>query len=183
LRVLIIFWIWVILASLLFSAERSQDDQTPADNPGSLRISKNSPQSYLFHVKPDKLALALSAPVASVEPTRGSSVPTEHIAATRASRSTRRAPAPAMGIGPSGARRVASTAYCLKGHMADGQVVHSSAVAMNGVPLGSRFQVLETGVIYTVEDRIGSGSQFDIWMSSCAAAVQYGRRNITLVPA
>lgn len=78
-------------------------------------------------------------------------------------------------------RRVASTAYCLTGTMANGQRVYSGAVAMNGVPMGSRWEVVGTGRVYTVADRIGHGSQFDIAMpGNCAAARGYGRRFITI---
>jgi 3D (Asp-Asp-Asp) domain-containing protein len=64
--------------------------------------------------------------------------------------------------------------------MASGKQVYDGAVAMNGVPLGTRYRVKETGRMYVVEDRIGHSSQFDIWMSSCAAARQWGRRSITI---
>jgi len=80
-------------------------------------------------------------------------------------------------------RTVESTAYCLRGTMANGRRTHDGAVAMNGVPFGTRFRILSgplRGKIVTVEDRIGSGSQFDIWMSSCSAARQYGRRTIRI---
>lgn len=81
---------------------------------------------------------------------------------------------------------VESTAYCLGGQMASGRTVYSGAVAMNNVPLGSRWTVLSgpyTGRTLTVEDRIGYGSGFDIWMSSCDAARAYGRRTIQVRPA
>ena len=80
-----------------------------------------------------------------------------------------------------GIRIVVSTAYCLTGTMANGQRVHDGAVAMNGEPLGARFEVIDgprAGSVVTVADRIGHGSQFDIWMASCDAARAYGRRLI-----
>lgn len=63
--------------------------------------------------------------------------------------------------------------------MASGEKVHRGAVAMNGVPFGSRWLVLETGQIYVVKDRIGHGSEFDVAMpGDCEAARRYGRRII-----
>lgn len=78
-------------------------------------------------------------------------------------------------------RNVTSTAYCLTGTMANGQPTHHGAAAMNGVPLGSQWEVVGTDHVYTVADRIGHGSQFDIAMpGDCAAARAYGRRTITV---
>lgn len=77
-------------------------------------------------------------------------------------------------------RSVSSTAYCLRGTMANGQQVHAGAVAMNGVPFGSRWRVVETGAVYVVADRIGHSSEFDVWMASCADARRYGRRQVTV---
>ena len=107
-------------------------------------------------------------------------------AAQRAARSqSRPRPTPAASIPAPRAggdeRTVSSTAYCLEGTMANGQRVYRGAVAMNGVPLGSKWQVIETGAVYTVADRIGHGSGFDIAMpGDCAAARAYGRRTITV---
>ncbi|MBW3591580.1 MAG: hypothetical protein KY393_07025 [Actinobacteria bacterium] len=92
------------------------------------------------------------------------------------------APAPQSASGPS--RTVHSTAYCLTGTMASGKRVYEGAAAMNGVPLGSRYRVLSgpaAGRSFTIEDRIGSGSQFDIaYPGNCGAARQYGRRTISV---
>lgn len=65
--------------------------------------------------------------------------------------------------------------------MANGEYVHDGAVAMNGVPFGTRYRVLDgpmAGRVFTVKDRIGHSSEFDIWMESCNAALNYGRRTI-----
>jgi hypothetical protein len=70
--------------------------------------------------------------------------------------------------------------------MASGRYVYYGAAAMNGVPLGSRYQVLDgprAGATLTVEDRIGHGSAFDIaYPGNCSAAMQYGRRTISIRP-
>lgn len=110
---------------------------------------------------------------------------------TRAARSRPRpAPAPADrragGDVPRayGVRLVSSTAYCLTGTMANGQRVYRGAVAMNGVPFGTRYRIIDgplAGQVLTVADRIGHSSQFDIAMpGDCAAARRYGRRTITV---
>lgn len=82
--------------------------------------------------------------------------------------------------------QVESTAYCLTGTMASGKPVYEGAAAMNGVPLGSKYRVVdgpEAGKIYTIEDRIGHSSEFDIaFPGDCEAAMQYGRRTINIAP-
>jgi 3D (Asp-Asp-Asp) domain-containing protein len=77
---------------------------------------------------------------------------------------------------------VASTNYspCSSGQiMADGSRVRFGSVAMNMLPLGTRIY-LRPGLYgrhrFTVRDRIGWGSQLDIWTPSCGGAVRYGRR-------
>ncbi|MEX2586421.1 MAG: hypothetical protein WD602_00295 [Actinomycetota bacterium] len=92
------------------------------------------------------------------------------------------APAPRTASGPS--RTVHSTAYCLTGQMASGRRTYTGAAAMNGVPLGARYRVLSgpaAGRVFTIEDRIGWGSQFDIaYPGNCGAARQYGSRTISI---
>ncbi len=90
-------------------------------------------------------------------------------------------PAPVVGTGH--VRTVSSTAYCLRSRTADGGRGYDGSVAMNGVPFGSKWKALtgpRAGQVFTVNDRIGHSSQFDIWMSSCAAALQYGRKEIQI---
>lgn len=77
--------------------------------------------------------------------------------------------------------RASSTAYtlCSSGSvMADGTRVRAGSVASNRHPLGTRLEVLDGPAAgrYTVRDRIGHGSDLDIWMASCSAAIAYGRR-------
>ncbi len=75
---------------------------------------------------------------------------------------------------------VTSTAYCGGGTTASGESAHEGGVAMNSAPLGSTWRVVGSGATYTVNDRIGSGSEFDIYFSSCGAADGYGRQTITI---
>lgn len=82
---------------------------------------------------------------------------------------------------PSPWRTLNSTAYCLSGTMANGRRVHSGAVAMNLLSLGSHVTVSSSPLgtrHFTVEDRIGWGSQIDFWVPSCALALAWGRRQV-----
>lgn len=77
--------------------------------------------------------------------------------------------------------RASSTAYslCSSGTvMADGTRVRAGSVASNRHALGTRVEVLDGPAAgrYTVRDRIGRGSELDIWMASCSGAIAYGRR-------
>lgn len=119
---------------------------------------------------------------AAPEPERAASRPPSRPAASRSMVPTVRTHLyPATGTG-SEVRN--STAYCLTGTMANGQRASYGSVAVNGVPLGTRY-LIQTGTwagrIVTVRDRIGNGSAFDIAMpGNCGAARSYGRRNITV---
>ncbi len=68
--------------------------------------------------------------------------------------------------------------------MADGQTVRLGAAAMNGVPFGTRVQILSgslAGALVVIEDRIGCCSDLDITMPwACADARVYGRQRITV---
>jgi 3D (Asp-Asp-Asp) domain-containing protein len=94
------------------------------------------------------------------------------------------APASARPRNGAAARTVTSTGYCLDGTTADGGHTGPGEVAMNGVPLGSTWAVRSgplAGRVLVVTDRIGHGSQFDVWFSTCSAARAYGRRTIEIV--
>lgn len=79
-------------------------------------------------------------------------------------------------------RRVSSTAYCLTGRMANGQHTHRAAVASNDYPLGTRLRVSDSPYgpgVFTVEDRIGHGTQLDFAIpGDCAGARRWGRRAV-----
>ncbi len=80
-------------------------------------------------------------------------------------------------------RRVSSTGYCDRGTTASGEQAGPGGVAMNGVPMGSRWMIHEgplAGTVLTVNDRIGHSSDFDIWFDTCEAALLYGRHPITV---
>lgn len=69
------------------------------------------------------------------------------------------------------------TAYCLRGTMANGRPVHVGAVAsLARIPFGTRVRI--AGVVYTVEDRVGHGTAWDVWMPSCAEARRWGRKRL-----
>ncbi len=92
------------------------------------------------------------------------------------------APAPSSGSGGGGGETmtVSATGYCGGGTTASGESAHEGGVAMNAAPLGSTWQVLGSGSTYTVNDRIGSGSDFDIYFSSCSDADAFGRQTLTI---
>ncbi|MGH2556396.1 MAG: hypothetical protein ACRDHO_11840 [Actinomycetota bacterium] len=81
-------------------------------------------------------------------------------------------------------QEVDSTAYCLTETMANGELAHPGAAAMNGVPFGTRVVVLDGplgGRRLVVKDRIGRGSEFDVAMpGECRRAREYGRRQIRI---
>lgn len=82
----------------------------------------------------------------------------------------------------SDARRVVeATSYCLSGRMADGTYTRPGSAASNDYPLGTRIRlsVPAHGLRdYVVRDRIGWGTQLDLWTASCADAVAFGRRMV-----
>lgn len=84
---------------------------------------------------------------------------------------------------PSARRSISSTGYCETGVMANGQPAHDGAVSSKVLRRGSRWRVLTgpyAGRVFTVEDT-GSLAIFDIAMPGrCAAAVAYGRREISI---
>lgn len=85
---------------------------------------------------------------------------------------------------------VDSTAYCVHGTTASGAYTSDGTVAMNTfpgtnrqVPFGTQFRIESgtlKGKVVTVQDRYGYGTQFDIWLSTCTAAINYGRQTIQI---
>lgn len=73
-----------------------------------------------------------------------------------------------------------STAYTHTGDdMANGEHPHIGAVACNLVPLGTQIYIEGLGY-YTVKDRIGYGSQLDIFFNTESECVNYGRRIVNV---
>lgn len=93
---------------------------------------------------------------------------------------TEPAPAPAPARSTGNTMTVAATGYCGGGTTASGQGAHEGGVAMNAAPLGSTWRVVSSGATYTVNDRIGHGSDFDIYFSDCGAANAFGRQTLTI---
>lgn len=77
---------------------------------------------------------------------------------------------------------LSSTAYCETGLMANGHRTHRGAVAANRWPLGTRLHVTDSPYgpgIFTVEDRIGWGSDLDFAMpGDCEGARTWGRHPV-----
>ena len=74
-----------------------------------------------------------------------------------------------------------STSYCQAGIMADGQETYWGAAAGNEWPFGTRLRILTgrlAGTVVTIADRIGWGSQLDVFSPSCAWSWAYGREAI-----
>ena len=77
---------------------------------------------------------------------------------------------------------VTTTAYspCSSGTItASGQPVRPGIAAANWLPLGTRIRIWPPAfgrTRYVVDDRVGYGTQLDLYTSSCTAAIQYGRR-------
>lgn len=76
-------------------------------------------------------------------------------------------------------RTVSSTAYApgcgASGRTANGEWPTVGGVASNSLPMNSKWEVQESGRVFRVND---TGAAFDIYMTSCSAAVTYGRRTI-----
>jgi 3D (Asp-Asp-Asp) domain-containing protein len=76
-----------------------------------------------------------------------------------------------------------STAYCLNGRMADGSQTRAGSVASNAYRLGTKLTISPSPTgrrFFVVRDRIGYGSQLDIWVPSCGQARTWGRRSVTV---
>ena len=70
------------------------------------------------------------------------------------------------------------TAYCYTGnHTASGVWPREGQAASNKHPFGTRLRVPGWGLV-EVTDRIGWGSDLDLYMNSCAAARAWGRRHL-----
>lgn len=82
---------------------------------------------------------------------------------------------------PVGSMTFVATAYSLKGKMANGQTVHSGAIAADPkvLPIGSVVMIENMG-IFTVKDTGGAikGNRIDIWMPSRKQALKFGRRKV-----
>lgn len=83
--------------------------------------------------------------------------------------------------------RVVSTAYCLRGTMADGSYTRHGSVASNKHALHRRIRLRPRGRrlfgrrTFTIRDRIGWGTELDFWTASCATARAYGVRRVHYV--
>lgn len=80
-----------------------------------------------------------------------------------------------------GYRSFVATAYSLKGKMANGQTVHSGAIAADPriLPMGTVVYIEGMGT-FVVKDTGGAikGNRIDIWMSK--GALRFGRRTVKL---
>lgn len=71
------------------------------------------------------------------------------------------------------------TSYCETGNRtASGVWPRYGMAASNLFPFGTRLRVPGWPVVVTITDRIGWGSQLDLFSPSCRGAVQWGRRSL-----
>jgi 3D (Asp-Asp-Asp) domain-containing protein len=77
---------------------------------------------------------------------------------------------------------VESTCYAVSGSTASGEQTRPGIAASDELALGTRIMLSSPELgrrVYRIEDRIGSGSQLDLWDSSESACDAYGRREVT----
>jgi hypothetical protein len=76
-----------------------------------------------------------------------------------------------------------STSYCLSGRMADGTYTRAGSAASNRHHLGTRIQLTRPGPggrrVWVIRDRIGYGSDLDLWQPACGLSRAWGRRTIS----
>lgn len=78
---------------------------------------------------------------------------------------------------------VVTTSYCLLGTMADGSYTRAGSAANNTLPLGTHITVDPPFLgrrRWVVRDRIGWGTELDLWAPSCALSRTFGRRQTTM---
>jgi 3D (Asp-Asp-Asp) domain-containing protein len=111
---------------------------------------------------------------------------TETTIENKTANSASNAAAAAVTAAKTNARGFSATAYCLRGRTATGGSVRRGIVAADPrvLPLGTRIQ-LNAGAYsgsYIVADTGGAvkGRKLDIWVPSCAEAIRFGRRTVTV---
>lgn len=78
--------------------------------------------------------------------------------------------------------RATATSYCLTGTMADGTSTRPGSAASNRHPLGTRIRLTRPAhgrKNWVIRDRIGHGTELDLWVGSCGKAIKYGRKNVS----
>ncbi len=115
-----------------------------------------------------------------VSPTK-TKVPTKSPTSTPTKTTTTNTTTPATNPEPSNMKylgALSSTAYTHTGNnMANGEKPYEGAVACNLVPLGTKLYIEGYGY-FVVKDRIGHGSQLDIFMDTYDECIQFGRRTL-----
>lgn len=115
-----------------------------------------------------------------VSPTK-TKVPTKSPTSTPTKTTTTNTTTPATNPEPSNMKylgALSSTAYTHTGNnMANGEKPYEGAVACNLVPIGTKLYIEGYGY-FVVKDRIGHGSQLDIFMDTYDECIQFGRRTL-----
>lgn len=95
--------------------------------------------------------------------------------------------APSAAAAPRKVFSVESTCYAEHGLMADGSRTRDRSAAANNLPLGSKIRLIGPRAflggkrIFVIRDRIGSGSELDLWHPSNAACNRWGRKQVRYV--
>lgn len=77
---------------------------------------------------------------------------------------------------PASGRLTSTTCYVATGNRtASGLWPHIGMAASNRYPFGTRLRVEHVGIV-TVQDRIGRGSELDLFYASRSACLRFGRR-------
>ena len=86
-------------------------------------------------------------------------------------------------VRPTSSLKFVATAYSLRGKMANGQGVHSGAIAADTriLPIGTIVWIEGLGQ-FVVKDTGGAikGNRIDIWMPNTSSARKFGRRSVVL---
>lgn len=75
-----------------------------------------------------------------------------------------------------------STSYCLHGRMSDGTYTRAGSAASNRHPLGTRIYLKQSFYgrhKFVVRDRIGWGSELDLWAPTCSTSYAWGARYVS----
>lgn len=126
------------------------------------------PQGQNLRLRPPQAPARVNIPAPTATPSRGNSgalVWVTVTAYTAGMESTGKVPGdPGYGITASGTRARAH-----------------HTVAMNGLPFGARVFIPKFGRWYIVEDRIGYGTDLDIYMDSLSLARKFGRQRLRVI--
>lgn len=159
-------------AGLAFAVTRLDDDPVKVANSTTIKVQTTTIPKSPSTTNAPVTTRPTSPPTTRTRPTTTTTSAPEN-RASRSNEQTRQI------------RSVTSTAYCLRGKTAHGERGYEGSVA---IPrewnlLGTTWRVLsgpQAGKVLRANDHTDYKTQFDIWMSSCSAAINYGRHFIQI---